>query len=216
MPDSEFRPRILLVEGQDDKHVTRHIVTRIGLNIGIDSDLDIRVTTSVESLTDSIPSTIDAPGREVVGILTDANDHPDRRWQSITERLRKSNGFRDTSLPTRPAPAGTIIQGGLRRPRVGIWLMPDNRSPGELEDFVAKMIPSKDTVWPLAQNYIDGIPAADRKFAEGKIPRAKVHAWLAARESPRQMGTAIRACDLDTKVALCQSFADWLWRLFAP
>lgn len=220
MPDSEFRPRVLLVEGQDDKHVTRHIVTRSGLNIGIDSDLDIQVTTSVESLIDSIPSTIDAPGREVVGILTDANDHPDRRWQSITERLRKSNGFRGTALPTRPAPAGTIIQGGLRRPRVGIWLMPNNQSPGELEDFVAGMIPHDDLIWPRAETYINEIirdvPRPLRKFTEKKALRAKVHAWLATREHPRQMGTAIGARDLAVDVRDCQSFADWLRRLFAP
>ena len=103
----------------------------------------------------------------------------------------------------------------MARPRVGIWLMPDNQSPGEIEDFVAAMIPDGDPVRPLAERYIDGIPEADRKFAEGKIPRAKIHAWLAAREDPRRMGAAIGAGDLDTEVTLCQSFAAWLRRLFA-
>ena len=210
----ERASRILLVEGQDDKHVVLHIIRRLGLdlNFKIDDGGDLG---GYPNLHDRIDTTIDAPGMDAIGIMADANDEIANRWASITNATRESERLRlaNVELPARPVPNGAVIE---CHPRVGIWLMPDNRSPGELEDFVAKMIPSKDTVWPLAQNYIDGIPAADRKFAEGKIPRAKVHAWLAARESPRQMGTAIRACDLDTKVALCQSFADWLRRLFAP
>ena len=196
--------------------MTGHILNRIGQGINIDIDRDIRVATGVESLIASIRSTVDTPEREVVGILADANDQPDTRWQSITDRLRESSRFRGTSPPAHPDPAGTIIPRAARHPRVGIWLMPDNQTPGELEDFVAAMIPTGDPVWPRAHAYIDGIPEADRKFAEGKIPRAKVHAWLAAREDPRRMGAAIGAGDLDTEVALCQSFAAWLRRLFAP
>lgn len=213
MPDRTSR--ILLVEGQDDKHVVRHIIRRLGLDLDIDID-DGGDRGGYPNLRDRIDTTIDAPGVDAVGIMADANDEIVNRWASVTDRLREAHRFRAASLPTRPDPAGTIITEGPRSPRVGIWLMPDNQSSGELEDFVAAMIPDGDPVWPRARDYIDGIPAADRKFAEGKIPRAKVHAWLAARESPRQMGTAIRACDLDTKVTLCQSFAAWLRRLFAP
>ena len=93
--------------------------------------------------------------------------------------------------------------------------MPDNQSPGELEDFVAQMIPGGDPVWPLSQNYIEGIPAGDRKFASGKTLRAKIHAWLAAREDPRQMGLAIRTRDLDINGAVCTRFTNWLTRLFS-
>ena len=92
--------------------------------------------------------------------------------------------------------------------------MPGNYSDGELEDFVAGMIPPADPVWPLAEQYIDGIPEEHRKFSEGKIVRAKVHAWLAARGRPRQMGTAIEAGDLDTNVAQAQAFIEWLRNLF--
>lgn len=195
--------------------MTGHIITRIGQGINIDIARDILVATGVDSLIASIRSTVDAPEREVVGILTDANDRPDERWQSITDRLRESNRFRGTSLPASPAPEGTIIPEGSRSPRVGIWLMPDNQVPGELEDFVAAMIPNGDPVWPRARDYIDGIPEADRRFADGKTERAKVHAWLAAREDPRRMGAAIGAGDLDTEVPPCQSFAAWLRQIFA-
>ena len=82
-------------------------------------------------------------------------------------------------------------------PRVGIWLMPDNQSLGELEDFVAQMIPDNDPVWPLSQDYISRIPEEHREFAENKTSTAEVYAWLATREDPRQMGAAIGARDLE-------------------
>lgn len=147
------------------------------------------------------------PGREALGIVVDANDNVCKRWEAVAGRLRGAG----IDLPTRLDPAGAVIDG---TPRVGIWLMPDNVSTGELEDFVAKMVPSDDTVWPMSKGYIEGIPRQERKFREGKILRAQIHAWLAAREDPRQMGLAIKTEDLDIDGALCKRFAGWLERLF--
>ena len=79
----------------------------------------------------------------------------------------------------------------MAEPRVGIWLMPNNKVPGELEEFVASMIPDGDPVWPLAKDYVDRIPTKHRKFSDRKILRAKVHSWLATRTEPRKMGAAI-------------------------
>ena len=90
--------------------------------------------------------------------------------------------------------------------------MPNNQTAGELENFIEQLIPAGDPVWPRAQNYIDSIPATDRRFK--KILRAKIHAWLAAREQPRQMGAAIGIGDLDAAALLAKQFTDWLRRLF--
>ena len=92
--------------------------------------------------------------------------------------------------------------------------MPDNKLPGELEDFVIELIPNGDTVWPRSQSYIDGIPDGDRLFTEGKKQRAQLYAWLATREEPRRMGAAIGTHDLDINGPLCQNFVAWLKQLF--
>ena len=92
--------------------------------------------------------------------------------------------------------------------------MPDNASPGQLEDFVVRMIPDDDPIWPLARRYIGGIPPADRKFVAAKAPTAQLYAWLATREHPRLMGWAVRDEDLDVDGDLCRRFVDWLGRLF--
>lgn len=201
---------VLLVEGSDDEHVVHHIANRTNDTL----EISILPKGGIDPLLNAIERDLRVPGRAAIGILADANDDLDARWQAVTDRIRRAE--RDIEPPTHPDPDGTIIPGGPRRPRVGIWLMPNNQSPGELEDFVAAMIPSGDSVWPRAKAYIDCIPEADRKFADGKVQRAKVHAWLAARKEPQWMGEAIRDGDLTTEAPPCQAFAAWLRQLFAP
>ena len=196
-------PRVLLVEGPDDKHVAQHIWRRHAE----ETPFCINVAGSEAELRRVIFAEVKAEGRLALGILLDANTDSGARWQSVRDRLAQAG----IAAPERLSPGGTIIES---RPRVGVWLMPDNSSQGELEDFVAQMIPAGDPVWPLAQGYIDGIPQAERKFIDKKKLRAQVHAWLAAREDPRQMGAAIGATDLDVGGALCQEFAAWLRRVF--
>ena len=166
--------RVLLVEGRDEMHVVDHLRRSCSQM----PDFDIIDKQGVSNLLSSIRGEILVEDRTTVGIVVDANDDLKGRWQAVSDRLRAAQ----IPPPETPAPDGAIIDG---RPRVGVWLMPDNRSCGELEDFISGMISSDDPVWPLSQAYIDSIPVGDRKFAENKILRAKVHAWLAGeRDSP--------------------------------
>ena len=200
---ASFSDRVLLVEGPGDKNVVRSLC-RVN---SVSATFCIIEKNGWPNLRKSIPLEVKAEGRTAVGILVDANNSLDGRWQAVTQQLQAA----EITAPAQPTTNGTIIPGG---PLVGIWVMPDNLSAGELEDFVAGMIQPTDPVWPLAEKYIDGIPAQHRKFTERKIMRAKVHAWLAARRGPRQMGTAIKAGDLDTSVAEAQAFIEWLRSLF--
>ncbi len=201
--EASSEERVLIVEGQDDLHVVRHL----SLSDPEMPPFCIREKHSVAELLSSIRGEILVEGRTAVGILVDANDDPKARWQAVAHRIRAAG----IEPPSSPDPDGTIIDGA---PRVGVWLMPDNESPGELEDFIAEMVPPGDAVWPLSEAYIDGIPEADRKFVAGKTLRAKVHAWLATRKEPRRMGSAIGAKDLDTDVEVSQELLRWLRRLF--
>ena len=195
--------RVLLVEGQDDLHVVRHICQRHSS----DFSFDIIPKDSWEKLRDSISVEIKAPGREVVGILADADDIPTGQWDSIKDQLGRAG----IEIEGSSFPQGLIID---QFPKVGVWLMPDNENPSELEDFVIEMIPDGDMVWPLSQSYIDGIPEQGRQFKEGKRQRAQLYAWLATRQEPRRMAAAIGTHDLDIDGPLCQKFVDWLKRLF--
>lgn len=165
----------------------------------------------VDRLIESISPEIKNSNRAAVGFLLDANDDLAERWRAVSKELEKA-GIR---APQDPSPEGTIISGLPDLPRVGVWSMPDNRSPGELEDFVQSMIPEDDPAWKLARQYIRSIPEGERKFRPRKTSRAELHAWLATRENPGSMGLAIHRGDLKTDGPLCSAFLAWIEKLFA-
>lgn len=206
MPDREAN-RVLLVEGPYDKHVVRHIRAR---NAPMPA-FDIKDKGSVGEVLSAISTEVKVSGREAVGIMVDANDNPVSRWQAVAYKVMEVG----VVLPASPCPSGTIAGQipNFPRLRLGVWLMPDNVSSGELEHFIAGMIPKEDPVWPLASEYIGQI--TEPAFKPKKRKRAEVHAWLAAREEPRRMGLAIKARDLEIDTAVCSKFVTWLWSLFA-
>lgn len=197
--------RILLVEGRNDRHVVEHVYRK---HFVAEPPFAVLDKEGFSRLRDAIGLELKAPDREVVGIIVDANDDLTARWTAITDRLRNACPGIEIG---EPAPEGTIFGS---EPRVGIWLWPDNESGGELEDFVAAMVPGDDPVWPLSRCYIQGIPVEHRPFSEGKTARAEIHAWLATREEPRRMGSAIRTGDLEVDGVLAKRFASWLGNLF--
>lgn len=205
--DDPNPPRVLLVEGPDDLHV----VLQLYLRTHEDTDFIIDDKGGVDPLLDSIPGEVKVDGRRVLGIVLDANEHITDRWADVASRLEEAD---ITGVPDGPQPGGVCIEGSARLPRVGIWVMPDNTSPGELEDFVSRMVPDGDPVWPLSESYIEGIPAGIRKFTDKKAQRAKVYAWTATRKQPGRMGAAIKEGDLETDGELAMSFLGWLQRLF--
>lgn len=192
--------RLLLVEGYSEERVITHLCKSAGLVC----DFKIDIKRGVDPLLSSIRNEINVPGRRILGIVVDANQHVGRRWQAVGTRLNSAN----IAVPSRPSRRGTILES---TPRVGIWLMPDNFRRGQLEDFVAAMVPTHDNIWPLAKKYVASIPAADRSVPPAK---AEVHAWLAARTGGLQMGTAIKAGSFDQSIRLAQDFVSWIDRLF--
>ena len=223
---SSSAPRVLLVEGQDDKHMIWQLcnrdpsfsVRREEYEMWVETynprtEFEIIEKVSRKRLLDSIPIEVDRPGRQVLGIIMDADDDVSNSWIDII------TGFSGTEikLPESPATTGIIVNPGTRSsgaplPRIGIWLMPDNESKGELEDLALNMIPSNDATWKLSQSYIDSIPYP-RKFGD-KIDKAKLYAWLATRKEPSRMGAAVGAGDLDASIPVCTDLLAWLADLF--
>ena len=198
-------PRILLVEGPTDLHVVEHLRRRHE-NMPA---FKVVAKEGIEKLKSDIELEFNVSGREALGILVDANDDPGARWGEIADQLAKVG----VKVPHTMKECGFVAP---VRPRVGIWLMPDNRSPGELEHFIKHLIPDSDPVWPLAVRYIQGIPTKERKFKSHKELRAQIHAWLATRANPRLMGSAIGARDFNASAPLAVCFIDWLRRVFEP
>ena len=195
--------KVLLVEGLDDKHVVNSLLHRFDQEI----NFTVRIKGGVDNVIKSIGPEVQAPGLKSIGVLVDANDDISSRWQAVRNRFRRVA----INLPESPDRGGTIVGG---KPKVGIWLMPDNSSPGELEDFVQSMVPPSDPLWPMVDEFVEKIPAEFQEFTKKKTSRSKLYVWLVTREKPGLMATAIRAKYLDIEGQLTQDFAHWMVNLF--
>ena len=222
--DSSPASGILLVEGLDDKHVVWHLcgrnevlfsVNRIDYNFSVtlkdhSTNFTILEKGNRIELLQSIRQVATTGKYQSIGVVLDADQDVVRCWNDIVVGFSRTG----SSVLGAPSPTGTIILEQPGQPRVGIWVMPDNRSSGEVEDFVIQMVPDNDLVWPVAADYIERVPEVAQKFEQVKTDKAKLYAWLATRREPSRMGAAIGALDLEVNVPLCREFFTWLKDLF--
>ncbi len=201
------KARVLLVEGNDDKHAVLALITYHQFP---DEVFEIIVNDGIDPLLKNLPTRLKEGGREVLGILVDADTDLQARWQSLHGILTQA-GY---SLPQIPASGGTILR-EADKPNIGIWLMPDNQLPGMLEDFAARLISPADPLWARAQSAVDEIPEAERRFPVERTAKAKLHTWLAWQAEPgKPIGLAITTKYLDPNANQAQQFINWLQALF--
>lgn len=206
-------PAQLLVEGNDDFHVVCALCERHSIPETFSVEIPGQ-DGGVEALLKSIPVRLKVSGLEALGIVLDADQNVQDRWFAVCHRLRDA-GY--VELPSRPDPNGlTVAPPG--RPRVGVWLMPDNQLRGMLEDFVSVLIPDGDPLAPRAHNCLQEIEREGlRRFPPEQYPKAFIHTWLAWQKVPgRPMGQAITARVLEHNSPLADRFVRWLNRLFNP
>ena len=209
----------LLVEGSDDKHVFRHLLDHYHIpqqfkikdehfeikdHEGIDNLLNLKTLRTYLKI-------VDEPRR--FGIVVDADTDLAARWQTLSDIL-KNSGY--SIIPITPKPEGTILRED-GRPVVGIWLMPDNKVPGMLEDFASFLRPKDDLLWPIANDVVQKVKVVqeDRRFRDTHESKARIHTWLAWQKEPgKPMSLAITARYLDTTALNAQQLINWIRKLF--
>ncbi|HYN77366.1 MAG TPA: DUF3226 domain-containing protein [Lamprocystis sp. (in: g-proteobacteria)] len=207
----ENAPHRLLVEGRDDQWSIIELTAKHGWDWDnpaphypyvVDAKGD---TLAMEAL----PLAVRSYRR--VGIVLDADFAPERRWQSICDRL-SGEGF---TMPGQPDPVGTVVERSDGK-RLGIWLMPNNQSRGRLEDFLALLVPPGDPCWDWAGESTTQARKRGAGFAEPDYIKARIHTWLAWQEEPAlPFGTAIRAATFAHDAEAARGFVAWMERLFA-
>jgi len=148
-------------------------------------------------------------------LVVDADTDLAARWQSLWDRLIDAGyqGVREN-----PGPKGTVLEPPADKllPRVGIWIMPDNRTAGILEDFLLLLVPPDSRFYTHAQASVESIPEGEQCFKVLDKPKALIHTWLVWQEEPgRPLVTAITANFLDPNVTQVDFFVAWLQRLYA-
>jgi len=204
-------PHRLIVEGNDDLYSIIALTARHGWNWDSpDNHLPyIKAAGGDEPALQALVVGVRSHRR--VGIVIDADATPTDRWSAIRGRLAGAG----VALPDSPHAGGTIVEhNGVR---VGIWMMPDNRNAGKLEDFLGLLIPEGNLCWPWAEEAM--LRASSQYGAEFSEPdriKARVHTWLAWQESPGlPFGTAIKAAMFSHNAVIATAFVDWMTRLYA-
>ncbi|MGC4119168.1 MAG: hypothetical protein QM765_32295 [Myxococcales bacterium] len=99
--------------------------------------------------------------------------------------------------------------------RVGLWMMPDNVRPGDLENFVEGLVPADapDRAWADDASRIACERGAPFKPVQAR--KASLHTWLAWRDPPGlPYGTAIETSQIGTVSPAADAFVLWFKRLF--
>jgi hypothetical protein len=152
---------------------------------------------------------------EVIGVVLDAGPPESgglaSRWRELTAKLRR----RGYHLPGAPETDGTILDGGLEKPRIGFWFMPNNSEAGMLEDFLLDCAPQRAI--EVARRAVDlALETQVATFKSVHHSKAVIHTYLAWQDEPgRPLGQSVTKRTLQGDVPTAIRFADWLRRLFA-
>jgi hypothetical protein len=201
---------VLLVEGNDDKHVFWALLAANEARVP-DGSFAIVDCGGDVALLENLRVRLKANNDTRIGVVIDADTDVAGRWASLRAIV---NGVSPNSMPGRPPSEGMVAQlhGGAR---LGVWLMPNNLIPGMLEDFVAFLVPEGDELWPHARAYVSNARDEGARFPVQHAAKAELHAWLAVQTEPgKPMGQAITARYLDSSAQAVEPLLAWLERLF--
>jgi hypothetical protein len=219
--DSEF---LLLVEGPSDLHAVVQLVRLVHRSepsfVAFDCKND-------DGVLDQLSIRLVQPhsAQRVVGLILDADidgstesDAVQRRWAQLKNRIGADydfpEDFPEKGLIIDPK-AGRRAIGTL--PRIGAWLMPNNKAFGMFEDLLL------DSLGDHQRNYTSAVvqqAEADQvaTFHPSHLSKAVVRTYMAWQEPPDlpHLSFAIRQGHFQNIEAACAQFLDWLGRLFIP
>ena len=115
--------------------------------------------------TEVISTELNSPNLETLGLIVDADSDPSHRWQEI---YRTCGPFAP-DIPNEAPENGLISTAhtsGEKPIRFGIWMMPDNKTKGMLETFLAYLIANDDSLWDEAQSAVQ-----KAKVKKGSVQR---------------------------------------------
>ncbi|MDJ0797432.1 MAG: hypothetical protein QNJ51_11480 [Calothrix sp. MO_167.B12] len=187
-----YKPKKLIVEGEQDKRVIPEFIEANGISWGNKKEKAIVYIDShgndqfIDA--DVISTELKASGLTHLGLIVDADDSPSGRWESVRNACLKSI----PNFPKKLLETGLIhTTNGIK---FGVWIMPDNQMRGMLETFLAYMIPdTSETLWQYAQEVVKEAKSKGATFKEVHSDKANIYTWLAWQDEPgRQLHQAIK------------------------
>jgi hypothetical protein len=211
-------PRLLLVEGKDDKWVIPQFMEKF-IPWGERDEpekwpAEIVDFDGVDPLLKPgvIGAELKSPGLKALGVLVDANTDPIGRWNRIRARAIAAMPAIPVDLP----PDGLVMENdeGLR---FGVWLMPNCSSKGMMETFLALFIDNPATgLWEFVEGHCREAKAKHQApYSTAHLDKAIIHAWLALQDPPgQQLHSAIIQNILRPNSPQAEPFVKWFRKLY--
>lgn len=206
-------PRVLVVEGKDELRVLPELLELAGIPWPKgDEPVRIEEQDGISNILAPgfIETTLKASGVTAVGIVVDANGNPGTRWEQLHVRLAASYPDFPVELPATGA-AHAIAD----KPRIGVWVMPDNVRTGMLETLLLALRVGDQGLHDHARDATSQARTLGAPFRDNHREKAELHAWLAWQDPPgRQLHEAVRARRLPPAPQVTDPFVGWFRQLF--
>jgi hypothetical protein len=170
-PEPISRPKLLVVEGQDDRRFLQALLRYLTL----ESDFDVQELEGVGNLGERLSALHGISGFAQVqslGVIRDADRDAQSAFQSLCSGLRNAR----LSVPAQPL----SVTGAS--PQVAVFIWPDCQNPGTLETLCLSSVNSNPAMVCVEQYFeclsqkMDVLPRPADK--------ARLHTFLASREKP--------------------------------
>ena len=202
------------MEGNTDKRVVPYLMEANGVEWPeADPPVFIEPYHGVNEILkpEVIEAEMKASGLEALGVVVDANGDAAARWNQVSTWC----GSEFAELPDQiPAEGLEIVH--FSGPRFGVWIMPDNRFTGMLEDFLVRLIPDDSRrLYELAQRCVAEASGNGAPFRAVHRTKAEIHTWLAWQDEPApQLHEAVEHQVLRPMRPESRPFVGWFRSLF--
>lgn len=206
-------PNVLLAEGRDEQYLLPELLELAGVPWPEPPPAEIVETDGVTKLLDAdfIQAAFQAPHRVALGLVVDANGDLAARWKSVRAALAAVA----PAFPIGLASHG-IVHEEAGRPRLGVWLMPDNERAGMLETLLLTARKEDPAVWDHVDAAVLEAKRLGAGFRDTHRDKAALHTWLAWQDPPGlALGNAAKAHHFDVRSPAFAPFVAWFRRLFA-
>jgi len=149
-------------------------------------------------------------GLRALGLIVDADGEFEGRWQNVKAICEQLGGICPEQCPE----GGLILD--LNAHKFGVWIMPDNKSGGMLENFCHTLVPAVSKgLWEFACQCAQNAKAYGASYKVVHTDKAYMHTWLAWQDPPgERMGSAITKQILRNETASAMSFVRWFRELY--
>lgn len=157
--------------------------------------------------------------QKVIGLILDSDSDdvsPEQVVRSRLDQLRaRLSSYYD--IPGIFPEQGLILEprDADRQPRVGVWLMPNNKAYGMFEDLLLESLLEEVRIYTAAvvnQAKTDGIAL----FKDTHLSKAVIRTYMAWQDPPdiQYLGLAIKTGTFKNIETTCARFIQWLEQLF--